>query len=274
MTRAVQLASAVRPASAAFAVSAAVAVAAVVAFAPIARAADATPVRVMSYNIRYGTAKDGDNHWDKRKDWLADTVAEFGPDLFGTQETLAFQRDFLAKTLTGFEAFAAGRDDGKDAGEMAALFFRVSRFEKLGGGHFWLSDKPDTPGSKGWDAALPRIATWVKLKDRSAPDAAPVLFLNTHFDHRGVKARTESARLVRTKLAELGNGCRVVVTGDFNAGEGSDPYTALFDPTDGKPSPVIDTFRTAHTFRRKDEGTFSGFSAFETKGDRIDWIGC
>jgi endonuclease/exonuclease/phosphatase family metal-dependent hydrolase len=240
--------------------------------APIARAAE--PVRVMSFNIRYGTAKDGENHWDKRKDFLAGTVTAFAPDLLGTQETLAVQRDFLAAKLAGFEAFGVGRDDGKDRGEMAALFFRTARFEKVGGGHFWLSETPDAIGSKGWDAALPRIATWVKLKDRASPDAPPVFFLNTHFDHRGQKARAESAKLIRTKLGELGAGCRVVVTGDFNASEGSGPYTSLFADADGKPSPVVDTLRVVRPVRAKDEGTFSSFKATETGGDRIDWIAC
>jgi endonuclease/exonuclease/phosphatase family metal-dependent hydrolase len=241
--------------------------------APAAAQTHAPPVRVMSFNIRYGTAADGDNHWDRRKEFLAETVAAFDPDLLGTQETLAGQRDFLAKQLPGLTPFAAGRDDGKDEGEMAALFFRSSRFEKLDGGHFWLSETPGKVGSKGWDAALPRVATWVKLKDRAA-GGPPLLFLNTHFDHRGVKARQESARLIRQKLAALAAGCRVVVTGDFNAGEGSGPYTALFGDAEGQPSPVVDTFRVAHPVRGKAEGTFSGFRASKTAGDRIDWIAC
>lgn len=235
-------------------------------------AADA-PVRVMSFNIRYATAPDGDNAWDKRKDFLAETVRTFDPDLLGTQETLAGQRDFLAEKLPGHAAFAAGRDDGKDAGEMAAVFYRTARFDKLGGGHFWLSPTPAATGSKGWDAALPRIATWVKLRDRTAPAGLPVLFLNTHFDHRGQQARAESARLVRAKLVELGAGCRLVVTGDFNAGEGTDPYTALFADAAGKPSPVVDSFRVARPDRGPDEATFSGFRA-AARGERIDWIGC
>ena len=240
--------------------------------AAVASAADPVPVRVMSFNIRYGTARDGDDHWDKRKAFLADTVAAFDPDLLGTQETLAFQRDFLAEKLAGYEAFGVGRDDGQEKGEMAALFFRTARFEKTGGGHFWLSDKPDTIGSKGWDAALPRIATWVKLTDRTDPKGKPVLFLNTHFDHLGKKARAESAKLIRSKLGDLGAGCRVVVTGDFNAGEGSDPYTSLFADADGKPSPVVDTFRTIHPTRGKEEGTFNGFKPAAVTGERIDWI--
>jgi glycerophosphoryl diester phosphodiesterase/endonuclease/exonuclease/phosphatase family metal-dependent hydrolase len=251
-----------------FVLAAALALAAV---APAAADDPPAPVRVMSYNIRYGTAKDGENHWDKRKDFLAETVAAFNPDLLGTQETLAFQRDYLAGKLTGYAAFGVGRDDGKDGGEMAALFYRTARFEKLAGGHFWLSETPDTVGSKGWDAALPRIASWVRLKDRSA-SGTPILFLNAHFDHVGKKARQEAAKLIRAKAAELGAGCRVVVTGDFNAGEGSGPYTALFGPADERPSPFVDTFRVVQPTRGKEEGTFSGFKATATSGERIDWI--
>ena len=240
---------------------------------PTGFAADGVPpTRVTSVNVRYGTAADGDNHWEKRKELLAATIRATQPDLLGTQETLAGQRDFLAGKLAGYEVFAAGRDDGKEAGEMAALFFRAARFEKLDGGHFWLSETPGVPGSKGWDAALPRVATWVKLKDRADPAGKPVLFLNAHLDHRGRKARVESARLIRRKVGELGTGCRVVVTGDFNAGEGSGPYAALFGFQAGEPSPLADTFRAAHPKRAPDEGTFNGFTPRATGGDRIDWI--
>jgi endonuclease/exonuclease/phosphatase family metal-dependent hydrolase len=242
--------------------------------APATKVPGAAPVRVMSFNIRYGTAKDGENAWDKRKEFLAQTVAAFDPDLLGTQETLAAQRDFLAAKLPGYGVLAAGRDDGKDAGEMAAVFYRKDRFEKLDGGHFWLSEAPEKPGSKGWDAALPRIATWVKLKDRTAPGGKPVLFLNAHLDHRGTKARVEAARLIREKVAALGKGCRLVATGDFNAGEGSAPYEALFGRIDDTPSALVDTFRAARPARGKGEGTFTGFKAGATGGDRIDWIAC
>lgn len=232
------------------------------------------PLRVMSFNIRYGTAKDGENHWDQRKEFLAETIAEFEPDLLGTQETLAEQRDFLARKLNGYQVFAAGRDDGKDGGEMAAVFYRKDRFEQLDGGHFWLSETPEKPGSKGWDAALPRVATWLKLNDRTASDGKPILLINTHLDHRGAKARLESARLIREKAGELGKGCRLIITGDFNASEGSGPYTALFADVAGQPSPFVDTLRIYRPTRAKDEGTFSGFKADATNGERIDWIAC
>jgi len=232
------------------------------------------PIRVMSFNIRYGTANDGDDHWSKRKEFLAETIVAFSPDLLGTQETLLDQRNYLAAKMTSYESFGVGRDNGKEEGEMAALFYRASRFEKLSGGNFWLSDTPDTVGSRGWDAALPRIATWVQLKDLKNVGSKPILFLNTHFDHRGKQARQESARLIRQKIQALGADCSLIVTGDFNAEEGGGPYVALFANAEGKDSPIVDTFRVFHPNASSNEGTFSGFKATQVSGPRIDWIGC
>ena len=236
-------------------------------------AADDGDVKVMSFNIRYGTAKDSENHWDKRKDFLTDTIKAFGPDLLGTQETLGFQRDFLAEKLPGFEFLGVGRDDGKEKGEMMTLFWRKDRFGKLDGGHFWLSERPEVPGSKSWDTSLPRMATWVKLKDKLKPDAKPTLFMNTHFDHMGKKARLESAKLVRERIATLGKDCSVILTGDFNSGEGSEPYKALFDPAGMVESPVMDSLRVFRPKKETDEGTITNFKAGANSLSRIDWIG-
>jgi hypothetical protein len=85
-------------------------------------AAEQSPtVRVMSFNIRYGTAWDGSNKWDLRKEFLVDTIQAFNPDLLGTQETLGFQRDFLAKELPAYDHLGVGRIDGRADGEMMAF---------------------------------------------------------------------------------------------------------------------------------------------------------
>jgi endonuclease/exonuclease/phosphatase family metal-dependent hydrolase len=233
----------------------------------------ARDVRVMSFNIRYGTAQDGENHWDRRKDFLVATIRAYDPDLLGTQETLALQRDFLADQLVHYDHLGVGREDGRTKGEMMALFYKRDRFEKLDGGHFWLSETPDQVGSKSWDSSLPRMVTWVKLRDRRQADAPPLVFFNTHFDHLGPTARLESARLLRQKVTTLAKDCSVIVTGDFNTDDGSPPYQALFGPADDQPSPVVDCYRRVHPDRVPDEGTFSGFQADTTRGARIDWIG-
>ena len=72
----------------------------------------------------------------------------------------------------------------------------------LESGQFWLSENPDEKFSKSWDSSLPRVATWVRLKDKKS-DGREVLFANTHFDHRGVEARRRSAALLRTRLTKL-----------------------------------------------------------------------
>lgn len=228
-------------------------------------------VRVMSFNIRLGTAADGPNHWDLRKDRVVEAILKFGPDLLGTQEVINFQRDYLAGKLSDYDSFGVGREDGKEKGEMMTIFFRRDRFEKIEGGHFWLSDQPDTVGSKGWDAALPRLVSWVKLRDRTAPAKLPLLFANTHFDHLGKIARGESATLIRERLAVLGKGCHLILTGDFNADEGSLPYRNLFAGTGDNPL-LRDSYRVAFTEKMPDEGTFSGFVPTNISGARIDWI--
>lgn len=230
-------------------------------------------VRVMSYNIRLGSAKDGENHWDRRKEALVATIKAWDPDLLGTQETLGFQRDYLAAELPRYDVLGVGREDGRERGEMMALYYKKDRFAKLDGGHFWLSETPDVAGSKSWDSSLPRMVTWVKLADRRNPGTLPIVFFNTHFDHLGARARLESACLLRRQAVTLGQGCLVIVTGDFNSGEGGEPYQALFGPVEAHDSPLVDTLRVACPQRAEQEGTFSGFKAEATKGTRIDWIG-
>jgi endonuclease/exonuclease/phosphatase family metal-dependent hydrolase len=234
----------------------------------------ASTIRVMSFNIRYGTANDGINRWDLRKEFLVETIESYAPDLLGTQETLESQRDYLATALIGYGVVGVGRDDGQAKGEMAALYYRKARFEEVKHGHFWLSENPDKVGSKGWDAALPRIASWVLLKDRSDPEGKEILFLNAHLDHQGREARVQSTALIRRKLQELGQGCRWIVTGDFNASPTEKPYTNLFGLKTEDSRTLSDTFRAFRPIAEPGEGTFTSFQVQNRNGERIDWIGC
>lgn len=225
-------------------------------------------LRVMSYNIRYGTAKDGDNHWDKRKQNLVTTIADFDPDLLGTQETLEFQADYIGEHLSGYTYF--GRSRMKTPNEHCGIFYKSERFTWLAGGHFWLSETPQIPESKSWDSSLPRMVSWVLLSDNRQETAPPILFVNTHFDHRGGEARKRSAELIRQRIDDLqamAGSAQAIVTGDFNTGANSPPYQALLQDN-GK---LVDTYRVAHPDPTQDEGTFGGFRS-ETGGARIDWI--
>jgi endonuclease/exonuclease/phosphatase family metal-dependent hydrolase len=181
---------------------------------------------VMTFNIRYGTARDGENHWDKRKDLCASRVAHFNPDILGLQEALAFQNEFLLAKCPGYIAIGVAREDGKQDGEFSTLLLRAERFAIVDTGTFWLSETPDVAGSKSWDSSLPRIATWARVKDKRAGDR-PLLIINTHFDHLGNIARKESAKIIRRFIATRAADAAVILTGDFNSAPGSEPYRTL-----------------------------------------------
>jgi endonuclease/exonuclease/phosphatase family metal-dependent hydrolase len=222
-------------------------------------------LRVMSFNIRYGTAQDGADAWPKRRGFVGDVVRRFQPDLLGTQETLPFQASQLGEDVPGYEYVGWSRD-ASESGEQCGIFVRAERFEVVESGQFWLSERPEEKFSKSWDSSLPRVATWVKLRERGG-QGRRLLFVNTHFDHRGVIARRESAALLVRRVRELSGDWPVIVTGDFNCGEGSEPWQTLTAAPDG----LVDSFRVAHVERGESEGTFHGFSG-KFGRERIDWI--
>jgi endonuclease/exonuclease/phosphatase family metal-dependent hydrolase len=222
----------------------------------------------MTFNIRYGTAGDGENAWPKRKGLVSETIEKFQPDLLGTQEVLAFQADYLSEHLSDHGFVGVGRDDGKRQGEMSAIWYRKSRFKPLDSGTFWLSETPSEVGSKSWDAALPRVATWVKLHDEQA--SKDVVFLNTHWDHIGNRARTESGKIIHTWMGEKAANLPTIITGDFNVNE-DHPGLAALMASETDSLKFYDVFRRVHPEAAEDEASFGGFTG-RTKGRRIDFI--
>jgi endonuclease/exonuclease/phosphatase family metal-dependent hydrolase len=228
------------------------------------------PLSIMSFNIRYGTAKDGDNHWSLRKDMLFDVVRERDADLVGLQEALAFQIDELIAAVPGYAVIGVGRDDAAKAGEFSAILFRGDRFRVADAGTFWFSDTPEVPGSKTWGNNITRICTWARFIDR---DGRGFYHYNLHLDHESQPSRERSAALLRQRIdARAHPADPVVVTGDFNVGEKNPALAALTAPAaTGAAAFLIDTFRVLHP----DEtvvGTFTGFKFGETAGDKIDYV--
>ncbi len=222
--------------------------------------------RVVSYNIRYANPGDGKSAWPKRKPLFVKSVDDLRPDLLGLQEALIEQvRDVQTAMGKDFGSVFAGREDGKSKGESCAIFYRKSRFELLKEGTFWLSEHPDQVGSKGWDAALPRICEWVILRDRDS--SKEILYANCHLDHMGRKSRAHSAELLKKKLPELSDGRPVILTGDFNSRESSPGYHTLTS----QPGGWIDSYRDKHPRQAPDEATFHDFTG-KPAGERIDFI--
>ena len=172
-------------------------------------------VNIMTFNVRYDNPEDGMNAWKNRVKYIAPTIRFYDVDVLGTQEVLHNQLVDMKAELPEYEAIGVGREDGKTKGEYSAIWYKSSRFSLQKYGYFWLSETPDTPGSKGWDAACERIATWVILKDTT--NGKDLFVLNTHLDHVGQTARREGVALILKKVDSLCNNMPVIVMGDFNS---------------------------------------------------------
>lgn len=182
-------------------------------------------INVLSFNIRYDNPDDLLNNWKYRRDFTSEMIRFYGADIIGAQEVLKNQLDDLDNALPGFSYIGVGRLDGKEDGEFAPIFYNSGRFSVLESGHFWLSETPEIPGSKGWDAACERIVTWAVFKDK--PSGKSFAFYNTHFDHVGETAQQESAIMLLAHIRENVKGIPVVLTGDFNVIPGSEAVNTL-----------------------------------------------
>ena len=233
--------------------------------------AEETPLRIMSFNIRYDNPGDGDDAWPHRKDIAASMIRFHGADIAGLQEALKHQVDDLAERLPEYAWFGVGRDDGREAGEYMAVFYRKDRLELLEQATFWLSETPEKPGM-GWDAACNRVVTWGHFSDRAT--GKTFYHFNTHFDHRGETARRESAKLLLTQIREIAGNAPITVTGDFNAQPSSEPIVIITGGLAGDASTkLIDSRTVSRHGHHGPSGTWSGFTSAGKPGDEpIDYV--
>jgi endonuclease/exonuclease/phosphatase family metal-dependent hydrolase len=218
---------------------------------------------VATYNIRLDVASDGINQWSNRKSMLSQLIRFHRFDVFGTQEGFKHQLEDLQKDLPTHSYVGVGRDDGAEKGEYAAIFYNKSLFNLAESGTFWLSTDTERP-NKGWDAALPRICTWATLTHRTS--GTTFLVMNIHFDHVGVLARSESAKLLLHQAKTLYPGLPLIVMGDFNVDQHDESYALLHQS-----GVVEDAFHKA-TFVYAPTGTFTGFDVKRHNDLRIDHI--
>ncbi|HTX88886.1 MAG TPA: endonuclease/exonuclease/phosphatase family protein [Bacteroidales bacterium] len=222
-------------------------------------------IRVMTFNIRYANPDDGNYSWPNRKPMVLSMLEKEQPDIIGFQEVLHSQLMDLAGSLKEYNWSGVGRDDGKEQGEYSVIFYRKDRFEKEDGSTFWLSETPEVPGSRSWNAACNRIVTWVKLKEKRT--GMEFFVFNTHFDHASAQAREESARLILARVGGIAGNTVAVVTGDFNDTAGSVPYRLL---TQG-PGGLLDSGLLAKEKTGPDY-SFIGFPFKPEPGNLIDFV--
>lgn len=224
-------------------------------------------LKVISYNIRVGSAPDGDNHWDKRKPASPAMIADQKPDIFGLQEALQMQLDYLTETCPDYKYVGVHRDDGDTKGEVMAIFWNTKTQEMIKWGNFWLSETPEVP-SRGWDAMCFRTATWALLKDKRYNKE--YYYVNTHLDHVGEEARAKGLSLIVDRIDDINpEGYPMILTGDFNVELGDPCLQSLVGRMESVRdiAPVTDSLVTYNGWGTTDRDTAidyiyeSGFSA-------------
>lgn len=222
-------------------------------------------ITLMTYNIRYDNPNDGENIWDKRKETLVNQIRFHEPDVMGTQEGLEHQLHFINEHLKSYTYVGIARADVKEdgKGEYSAIFYNTEKYTALDNGTFWLSETPDIP-SRGWDASLNRICTYILLKSKSSEDIFWVF--NTHFDHQGKLARENSAKLILEKINSINqNNIPAFLMGDFNLKPEETPIQNItkqfYDVRDLSQEPPFGPV-----------GTFNGFDINRPITNRIDYI--
>jgi endonuclease/exonuclease/phosphatase family metal-dependent hydrolase len=211
------------------------------------------------------TPADGDNSWRYRKDVAASIIKANNVDIVGAQEVLHNQLIDLKERLSEYNIIGVGREDGKEKGEYAAIFYKKDSFEEIKSGHFWISETPEIPGSKGWDAACERIATWAILKNIKTKKH--IFILNTHLDHVGEIARKKGVVMILEKIEQLNNDYPVVITGDFNSTPETDAIKTILN------SGKYEDSRLAAKETIRVEGTYHEYGTIlKENRDIIDFI--
>jgi len=222
-------------------------------------------IKLMTYNIRLDTPKNAENEWTHRKETLVNQILFYGPDIMGIQEGLEHQVQYLNDHLENYKYVGVGRSDVKEkgVGEYSAIYYNVNKFKKLKSGTFWLSNTPDK-ASRGWDASLNRICTYIFMKDKKSGEKFWVF--NTHFDHKGVIAREKSTQLIVKKIQTINkDGLPVFLMGDFNLKPDEEPIQYLANQlNDARTISLLPPFGPI--------GTFNGFDTCKKVDKRIDYI--
>ena len=240
--------------------------------APIDTFCDTPPepglsLKIMSFNIRRGTAHDGRNSWVFRRHLVREVLTRYRPDVLGLQEALDFQIVEIHSMLPGFEKV----DIGNLAGSKVlhnAIFYNAARFVLLEQGTFWFSDTPDIPGSKGWGNIIPRTCTWARLIEKDSEQA--FYFYNVHLDHLSRRSRKNSVVFLTQFIHARSSPDPFILTGDFNAREksaliqflkGKIPLRIKTKGSVSNPEPLMDTFRVRYPNDRN-VITFHGYRRY------------
>lgn len=222
----------------------------------------AQELSVMTYNIKLDSPKEGVDSWTNRKPFFINQLKFYEPDVLGVQEAMPNQMKDMDSLLVDYSFVGVGRDDGKDAGEYSAIFYKKHQFNILKTSTFWLSQTPEKV-SMGWDAVCNRVCTYALFQDKVSKKTFWVF--NTHFDHEGVEARKQSARLILEKIKVLNtDNLPVILMGDFNMEETHESIRYITKSLNDSRTIAENSFGPV--------GTFNNFEFHKPVTSRIDFV--
>jgi endonuclease/exonuclease/phosphatase family metal-dependent hydrolase len=179
---------------------------------------NATPVKVMTYNVRTTPAggDDGERFWDNRKAELIRAIQTQPPEVIGLQEATALQYDYIRASLGTNWALSPQHQ----------IVYRSDLFNVVQAGIIELVT----------DVWGRRTCEWIKL--RRSTDNREFLFLNNHWGVDG-NSQQGSANILRDTIGSLNQNWMLptVLLGDLNAVPGSGPINTLANQT-----PLISLF--------------------------------
>jgi len=215
---------------------------------------------VMSLNLRFGLADDGENRWEIRKQRLLPLFNRYRPDFIGFQEANAFQIEFLSQILPEHR-YIGRRTPAPPFWQNTVLFYPDS-WTCRWFDHFFLSDTPDIP-SRFPESRWPRQCTFGAFSQKKRS----LVCISTHLDFDST-VQSRSAYIIQNRLKEKSTDSPVVMMGDFNTTPNSHCHEILTKPeaSDDENTPI---FKNA--FSSPYPPTFHGFSG-KTEIGHIDWI--
>jgi len=223
-------------------------------------AATGAALRVLTCNIRYPSAKDGDDIWTLRREFLVETLLKPGADILGMQEVTPGQANYLNIKLNaaGYTAAQAPPQTTQRTGFMTALgedllqlYFHTQRFELLicEGGML----RPDQ-----WQLNITENAFYKLAVLREKDTGRNFIVAVTHLRHDPARAEASALDLLAriTQRQKEYPNASVFVMGDFNHTKGSAIYTRM---TGGQPL-LRDVFTAPTATLEPVMGTYHAFT--------------
>jgi endonuclease/exonuclease/phosphatase family metal-dependent hydrolase len=177
-------------------------------------------IKVGTFNVRRkGKERKDIRKWDTRKHNVMSALKNLQADIIALQEPLEEQIKDIATSLTSkFAWVGQGRGKawcGLSKSEFTPIFYNKERFALVKSGTFSVS--PGTKVMWKWKkyGKLPRIATWVLLRDNCS--GKELYVYNTHLDHEyEAVQKLGIVNLTNHIKAEVPADKTVIILGDFN----------------------------------------------------------